>query len=52
MKQSLTQLVEQGKSYEEAVDAINQTGDEEYSRRKDADMEREHDRQEGRFYDQ
>lgn len=41
MKQSLTQLVEQGKSYEEAVDAINQTGDEEYSRRKDADMERE-----------
>ena len=42
MKQSLTQL----------VDAINQTGDEEYSRRKDADMEREHERQEGRFYDQ
>ena len=27
MKQSLTQLVEQGKSYEEAVDAINQTGE-------------------------
>jgi len=45
MRQSLTRLMENGLTYDEANDVIDKEADDELDRRKDEELERENERQ-------